>query len=334
MIYYLVTDRHSSTIRRLLRGLPELRSILSYLTYEELFLRLSGPAGHYVFTDIDRLTRYERETAANFATALRRSVPDARLLNDPVLSLDRAAQLTALHHAGINDFTAVRLDTLAPPPRFPVFIRTEDGHYGPETDLLRDAAAFEAAVRDLRLKGRPLHGRIAVGYAAAPETDGKFRRYSAFRIGDRVFGDELFIGDRWAVKDAAALWTADTIAEELAFVRSNPHEAALREAFVVAGIDFGRADYGLVDGRVQVYEINTNPTFSIIPRDHDDRAARRNLARQLEIDALRSLDTPISAKGRVGFARPPQRPQRFRHPRGLKWLTSLGHRIWPPRRMQ
>ena len=332
MIYYLVTDRHSSTIRRLLRGLPKLRSLLSYLTYEELFLRRSGPVAHYIFADIDRLTRHERETAANFAAALRRSVPDARILNDPVLSLDRAALLAALRRAGINDFAATRLDTFTQPPRFPVFIRTEDGHFGPETGLLADEASFEAALRDLWLKDLPVHGRIAVGYAASAGPDGMYRRYSAFRIGDRVFGDELFVSDRWAVKDAVALWSPEIIAEELAFVRSNPHEDALRKAFAVAEIDFGRADYGVVDGRVQVYEINTNPAFSIGPHE-DGRDARRLFARQAAIDALLAIDTPIAARGRVGFSRPPlPRPQSFRHPRGWKWVTSVGHRIWPPRR--
>jgi Flp pilus assembly protein TadD len=302
MIHYLVTDRYSSMIRHLLRGLPELRAILCYITYEELFLQLSGPIGHYIFADLDRLSRCEREAAGMFANALRQVAPAARLLNDPVSTLDRLPLLTALHRAGINDFTAVRLDTGERPARFPVFIRTEDGHFGPETDLLADETAFDAALDDLQVRGRPLGGRIAVGFAGGPHPDGRFRRYGAFKIGDRIFAEELFVSERWAVKDAVAHWDPATIAEELDFVRSNPHEEVLRRAFTLAHVDFGRMDYGVVDGRVQVYEINTNPTFSVGPRD-DARNERRALARRSTIEAFRALDTPLVEKGRVSFAR-------------------------------
>ena len=40
------------------------------LTYEELFFERAAPIGHYIFTDFDRLSRYEVECAAAFARAL------------------------------------------------------------------------------------------------------------------------------------------------------------------------------------------------------------------------------------------------------------------------
>jgi len=45
-------------------------------------------------------------------------------------------------------------------------------------------------------------------------------------------------------------------------MESNPHESWLRETFALARIDFGRIDYGLLDGVPQVWEINTNPTLA------------------------------------------------------------------------
>jgi hypothetical protein len=48
------------------------------------------------------------------------------------------------------------------------------------------------------------------------------------------------------------------IEEEVAFLESNPHADALRECARVAGISYGRIDYSLLDGRPQVWEINTN----------------------------------------------------------------------------
>ena len=326
MIHYLVTDRHSSTIRHLLHGLPELRATLGYITYEELFLQLNGPIGHYIFADLDRLSRYEREAARMFANAVRQVAPAARLLNDPVSTLTRLPLLAALHRTGINNFTAVRLDTGARPLRFPVFIRTEDGHLGPETDLLADETAFDAALESLQASGRPLSGRIAVGFAGGPHPDGRFRRYGAFKIGDRIFADELFASEHWAVKDAVAHWDSATIAEELDFMRRNPHEEVLRKACALAHIDFGRVDYGVVDGRVQVFEINTNPSYSVGPRD-DARNERRALARQSTIEAFRALDTPLVEKGRVEFARPRPGAHALRWPRGRRLISSLGRRL-------
>jgi hypothetical protein len=51
----------------------------------------------------------------------------------------------------------------------------------------------------------------------------------------------------------------DLVDEELAYVRTNPHQADLREIFAAARIDYGRIDYAIKDGRIQVWEINTNP---------------------------------------------------------------------------
>ena len=37
--------------------------------------------------------------------------------------------------------------------------------------------------------------------------------------------------------------------------------AWLRRVFAVAGVDYGRVDYGVLDGVPQVWEINLNPTI-------------------------------------------------------------------------
>ena len=42
-------------------------------------------------------------------------------------------------------------------------------------------------------------------------------------------------------------------------MQTNPHEAELRAIFKLARIDYGRIDYGIKDGQIQVWEINTNP---------------------------------------------------------------------------
>ena len=52
--------------------------------------------------------------------------------------------------------------------------------------------------------------------------------------------------------------------DEYRIIEENRHGEELRPAFEIGGIEFGRADFGLVDGRPQVYEINTNPTIATI----------------------------------------------------------------------
>ena len=51
------------------------------------------------------------------------------------------------------------------------------------------------------------------------------------------------------------------MAEELEYLHSNPHEKEVRAIFRTwPRIEYGRIDYGLYNGRIQVWEINTNPS--------------------------------------------------------------------------
>jgi tetratricopeptide (TPR) repeat protein len=49
--------------------------------------------------------------------------------------------------------------------------------------------------------------------------------------------------------------------EEIDAMRSNSCAEEIRDAFKFANIDFGRADFGIVQGKSVLYEINTNPMF-------------------------------------------------------------------------
>jgi hypothetical protein len=52
----------------------------------------------------------------------------------------------------------------------------------------------------------------------------------------------------------------EQIEEHLRYVETNPHRDQLEKVFELGGIEYGRIDYCVVDGRVQTFEINTNPT--------------------------------------------------------------------------
>lgn len=326
MIHYLVTERFASTIRRYVRGNPAVANRIRLKTYEELFFEGAAPVGHYIFTDFDRLTRFEIECAAIFARELRRHAPEARILNHPLRALERFPLLVALHRAGVNSITATRIESGDRPPAYPVFIRAEDDCRGPETDILRDDAAFDAALDDLERRGLPRKGRIAIGYASECGEDGFFRKYGAFRIGDRILPHHLQRNRSWVVKrdvpkrefttdrNAADRLAEAAVAEEFAFVRDNPHEEVLRKAFDIGGIEFGRADYGVVDGKVVIYEINTNPTMPLGEKsDHRDHI--RAIARPRMTEAFLALDTPLADQGRrIGFSIPKPKSSDTRFP--------------------
>ncbi len=69
-------------------------------------------------------------------------------------------------------------------------------------------------------------------------------------------------------------------------------------AFDLANIEYGRADYGMVDGAVQIYEINTNLkiTYDIAPLTALQKEAYA-VAEALLSEALSALGRATSRKG-------------------------------------
>jgi len=79
---------------------------------------------------------------------------------------------------------------------------------------------------------------------------------------------------KWVVK-TADIATDETLREELEYLDTFPQTDHVREVFRVAGIDFGRIDFGMKDGRPQVWEINTNPHLLAATGQNPLRAAVR-----------------------------------------------------------
>jgi hypothetical protein len=63
------------------------------------------------------------------------------------------------------------------------------------------------------------------------------------------------------LKFGGSEFSRSMVEEELDYLVSNPHEAALREIFALAGVGYGRIDYSMKDGRLVTWEINLNPTI-------------------------------------------------------------------------
>jgi len=220
-------------------------------------------------------------------------------LNDPAAFRTRWGLLRALHEAGINDFNAYRADEALRPSRYPVFIRRDHGHRAPLSDLLPDWDATRRAIDAAVADGVP-HSRILiVEYAAEPAEPDLFRKLSVARVGDRYTPQLCGHDDNWLVKRGKRGGASEALYEdENRIVRENPFAEELAPAFDLAGLDYGRADFGLVGGRVQVYEINSNPHLPTaaphpVPlRVETQRLAWEQLRAALNALAARAPDGP------------------------------------------
>lgn len=254
MIIFVTTVAHRYTHAPIVRQLPSVRR----MTYPHLLARRDLPRATYIFTDFDRLSSWQLEVAAHVYRAL--EAGGARVLNDPARALQRLALLRRLRADGINTFSAWSALDAASVDRFPVFVRTISAHRGVATPLLDTPAALSDALEDLVRRGMPLSDLMIAEYRAEPIRDDIFRKLSVFRLGDRLVAGTSVHERSWTAKEGQDGVAGDVgYAEDLEIVRANPHAAPLMGAFEAAHIGYGRADFGIVAGRPEIYEINTNP---------------------------------------------------------------------------
>ena len=214
--------------------------------------------GAYIFADLERVGPRELAALAPWRDALAPGT-GCRGYNHPVHSRRRYDLLKQLKADGINPHEVYDLEECPAPPRFPVFIRLADDHMAACTPLLHDQQAFAEAVRRLPRWDRAARRYLVVEYVDTADAEGLYRKYGAFRIGERIIADHVLFGRNWTVKVSGTLIDERLIREERGYVETNPHQAELMDIFQRAGIDYGRIDYTLLNGRIVVWEINTNP---------------------------------------------------------------------------
>ncbi|SIO07061.1 hypothetical protein [Vannielia litorea] len=298
MIVVLVSDMNRWPMTRLLRTARGRLPPISLVDYQTAFRRLSVPAGSLVFTDFDLLSSFEMDAAGRLATAAARQ--GLRVLNHPVRVMERHELLASLHAQGLNPVQVTRLEAGGRPTRFPLFIRQEDGCLRPDTGLIENDVALDAALAGLRRAGKTMKRRIAVSFENLRDEEGFFRKYGAFCIGGRIVPQHILRDRDWIVKSHRAPDSARFAEEELDWVRSNPHAAELARIFAHAGIDFGRIDYAVVEGRIVTFEINVNPTFPRFRGGNPAREARRGPILAALAEAFAEVDT-ADARGRLRF---------------------------------
>ncbi len=261
MIYFLVHSKQSWPITTFVDFFaPRLASTVRVLPYELIPRRTRLPRGAYIFADLERLSPARLQLAGFIHQRVREAGLPA--LNDPRRAMRRYDLLRSLHEKGTNDFNVYRLSEGMTPARFPVFVRREYDHSGSLTPLLHDSGELARSIQRLTAGGARPEELLVVEYCDTSDA-GLFRKYSAFRIGRRVFASHVLTDRVWMTKETPVT-TPEIVAAENIYLRTNPHEQQLSNIFEHAGIGYGRVDYGLRAGRVQVWEINTNPV--VMPR--------------------------------------------------------------------
>jgi hypothetical protein len=276
MLRFIVRAGHRLTMQPYLEEWAgDFASRVEVISYDELFRSRKVPLVTHVFTDLECLTPEDREQAAFFWNQLERGPNSVRLLNHPLRAMRRFELLRHLHEQGINDFDVYRLNDPRKPKRFPVFLRVENDHNGPESTLIYNQVELDQAVERMFRQGKCAEERMITEFNAQKSPQGAYLKYGVFFIDGAVIPRHILFSTDWLVKGKSSFVDEQVIAEETKFLAENPHAQQVREVFRLAKIDYGRIDYGMVDGRIQVYEINSNPTiFSAGPWPHTPKKQR------------------------------------------------------------
>ena len=180
--------------------------------------------------------------------------------------MGRFELLRKLHEAGVNDFAVYWARDDPKPARWPVFVRSEADH-GLMSKLLDNQQELEHVLEHARRDGT-LDGKMVVEFCDTADESGLINKYGAFRVGDRILARQIHFSRRWAIR-VPDLKQPELMRRELDYVRTNPDADVLLKIFELAKIDYGRLDYSKKNGRIQVWEINTNPMI-LIPADRRD----------------------------------------------------------------
>jgi hypothetical protein len=291
MIIALTTPAHDYTFKVVRKLVPGFRT----MDYASALHARGLPRATYLFCDVDRLSYWELELAARLYRQLKSS--GVRVFNDPARVRQRYALLRTLKDRGLNRFDVWLPDHGQEPDRFPVFLRTQSAHRGPLTDLLQNSEAARSALSDAIAQGHARKDLMFVEYCAEPTETGVFRKLSVFKVGDAIVPSLAVHESKWAAKYGEIGIAGDAgYIDEHKLVVENRFAAAMAPVFDVSEIQYGRADFALVGGSPQTYEVNTNPSIKAMS---EHPSALRMEAQRVMLDKLKNafeaIDSPPGA---------------------------------------
>jgi len=290
MLFFLTTKANTLPIHRYLVSPWGRRLFFSIqpMTYERFFLKKENLPGIYIFSDMELLTDGQRGTLSTIWEKLKIR-KETILFNHPVRTFRRYQLLKRMKEMKVNRFDVYRLTEKLSTLTFPVFLRQENDHKGRQSEVIHTMEKLNNEIQRLQADGVRSEEILITEFAGLPDDDGLFRKYSAFIFNGQIIPRHVFFSKYWHIKKPDVHDEA-CLKEELAYVQNNPDEKQLKIVFAAAGIQYGRIDYGLCGGRLQVWEINTNPeilTTSMM--EHEKRINIHNTFGQRFEQALRDV---------------------------------------------
>lgn len=288
MLALVISEPHQYAVRDVLETRPHpLHGRVFILSYDEFLSLHRLPRATWLFLDIERLSADDLTATQARLERLRAACPDAQILNRPERIRGRMEVMSRLAAARINDFRVLPLDTPPGELRFPVFLRGIQDHDGPKSQLLHSPNELAQAIAALPAP----EGHVITEYVDARNGEGLHEKRSYMRIGTRLFPSALDTSRNWVCKGEHD--NPDSVAQpgrELDFLSGNEDSEVLQKAFELTGIEYGRADYAIVAGRPQIFEINTNPWLE--PPEQVPAPSRPGAERMIDawIDALTMLE--------------------------------------------
>jgi hypothetical protein len=278
------------------------QSRVSVLQMGEVLDRVSWPRGVYLFTSLDGMNAAQLGVARWLWNRLSSQPSCFACLNDPSRVFGRYRLLRLLHERGVNDFNVCLLSELDR-VRFPAFVRYEHLHRANLTGLLHSRGELEDALALLLLRGERASELIVTEWLDYRSDDGLYRKWGAHIVGSSVIAKHVMVGTQWMMKmKYSKIRLAG--AEEREYVVENPHVALLEPVFDLSGCDWGRVDYSIYRGRMQVWEVNDNPEFGKKwKHDLGRRGTHAVFYRRLEA-ALDQVSSAVEAGLEVEFTIP------------------------------
>ena len=268
-------------------GLPEIR----VESYDRVVRQSQLPAATYIFCDLERLSDFELQIAASLHQAI--VATGLRTLNNPARVKLRYELLRDLAARGITPFSVYRCDDNPRPQRFPVFLRFEAGHIKPLPALVPDQATLDKTIEALKRNGYAAASMLVVECVPSDRIEGRWHKWGAFGVSGETMLDHIAVDDNWLVKTGKwDLLTPGIVTLENQAVRENHFAEFASQAFALANIDFGRADFARSGGKPMLFEINTNPfIYDLKPDPHELRQQTIETARRRLAGALFRIDS-------------------------------------------
>ncbi|HTL28254.1 MAG TPA: hypothetical protein VL282_03495 [Tepidisphaeraceae bacterium] len=267
MIYFFTHHHHSYTIKSFLDGWG--RSVRPHVTlrnYDELRFSHRLAPGGYIFADLDRIDSANRKFVEAVGEQL--AARDWPMLNRPSQIVYRVDLLKKARDAGLSRVAAYRVDQIPADLRYPAFVRIDDDHTGRLGPPCNDGAALEESIKTFSDISR--ENLFVFEFADARGSDGVYRKYAVQNTNGTLTPRHIMFSHDWIVK-YTKLVDPHLLEEEEKFITQMPDWIAeqVRQIFTLAGTTYGRLDFGVIDGRVQPWEINLNPMLAKSPDQVD-----------------------------------------------------------------